>query len=327
MTKLNKTILVAGGAGYIGSHMVSLLIEQGYSVVVIDDLSTGHKDAVSSAEFIEGNIGDSELLDSVFARFKIDGVIDFAASIQVGESVEDPASYYRNNFINTVGLLDCMIKHDVKNFIFSSTAAVFGEPQYLPVDEEHPKLQLNPYGRTKWMVEQVLQDYNSAYGLKSVALRYFNAAGADPAGRLGPRYPKLTHLILLVLEVARGVSDHLEIFGDDYDTTDGTCVRDFVHVSDLCTAHLLALERLLKGEETSPAYNLGSGQGYSVKQVIETARKVTGHAIPVEIKGRREGDPAMLVANSLLAQKELGWEPKYMDLEVLLGHTWKFVNV
>lgn len=326
MTKNNHTILVAGGAGFIGSHMVALLIEKGYTVVVIDDLSTGHRDAVSGAELIEGNIGDGELLDSVFTRFDIDGVIDFAASIQVGESVEHPDKYYRNNLINTIGLLDSMLKFNVNNFIFSSTAAVFGEPQYLPLDEDHPNVQLNPYGRTKWMVEQVLEDYNLAFGLKSVALRYFNAAGADPTGRLGPRYPKLTHLILLVLEVARGATDHIDVFGDDYDTTDGTCVRDFVHVVDLCTAHLLALEKLLTGEPTSPAYNLGSGKGYSVKQVVETARKVTGQTIPATITGRRAGDPAMLVANSLLAQKELGWEPKYMDLELMLKHTWNFVN-
>lgn len=327
MSKKNQAILLTGGAGYIGSHMVDLLCREGYRVVVLDNLSTGNQVAVSAeAEFVKGDLSDVPLLESLFASRNIGAVMHFAASIQVGESVLFPESYYANNFTNTLGLLDTMVKHGVLSFIFSSTAAVYGEPEYLPVNEIHPKKPVNPYGRSKWIVEEVLADYEVAHGLKSVSLRYFNAAGAHPERGLGPRYAKITHLILLVLQVARGVSDHIDVFGDDYDTSDGTCVRDYVHVLDLCSAHLLALAALQSNKDSKRAYNLGSGKGYSVKQVIETARAVTGHPIPVEIKGRRAGDPAILVANTGCAEHSLGWKTKYTDLNKMISDTWDFIH-
>ena len=314
-------ILVVGGAGYIGSHMVKMLDLAGNNVVTLDNLSNGYKDAVKFGEFVEGDISDKSLLDAIFGSKSFDGVIHFASYIQVGESVEKPSMYYRNNVVNTQVLLDAMLEHGVRNFIFSSTAATFGEPQYVPIDEAHPQQPINPYGRSKLMVEQILGDYDRAYGLKSVSLRYFNAAGADPDGDLGERHMPETHLIPLVLQAASGRRDEIIIFGTDYDTPDGTCIRDYIHINDLCSAHLLALKHLVAGGD-SRAYNMGNGQGYSIREVIEVAKKVTGIDFTVRMGERREGDPARLVADSKKLQAELGWKPQYSDLETIVRHAW-----
>lgn len=323
MAQKEETILVVGGAGYIGSHMVKMLLGRGYGVTTLDNLSTGHRDAVLGGEFVLGDLADRALLDKLFSERRIDGVMHFASFIQVGESVQNPARYYENNVVNTLNLLDAMVAHDVKRFIFSSSAAVYGEPIRVPIDETHPKNPINPYGRSKWMVEQMLADYDRAYGLKSVSLRYFNAAGADPEGRLGERHEPETHLIPLVLQAASGRRESVQVFGRDYDTPDGTCIRDYVHVTDLCEAHLLALDRLLQGG-ASAAFNLGNGNGFSVQQVIDTACEATGKAIPVKDAPRREGDPARLVADATLARKELGWNPRYDELETIVCHAWQW---
>ena len=316
-------ILVVGGAGYIGSHMVEMLLEQGHRVVTLDDLSNGHRDAVLGGEFVQGNVGDAALLDQVFGVHYFDGVMHFASYIQVGESVIHPAKYYHNNVTTTLVLLDAMRRHNVRNFIFSSTAAIFGEPHYTPIDEKHPEHPINPYGRTKRMVEEILSDYDQAYGLKSVCLRYFNAAGADPEGRLGERHDPETHLVPLVLQAASGRREAISVFGRDYDTPDGTCIRDYIHIVDLCGAHLLALEQLVAGGE-SAAYNLGNGSGFSVQEVIDTAREVTGREIRVIDAPRRAGDPARLVADSRLARERLGWNPQFNDLHTIIQHAWNW---
>ncbi len=314
-------ILIVGGAGYIGSHMAKGLFDAGHEIVTLDNLSGGFRDAVSGGKFVFGDLCDRQLLDSVLAAHSFDGVMHFASFIQVGESMSHPSKYYRNNVANTVNLLDAMIKHGVMRLIFSSTAAIFGEPNYVPIDEEHPKIPRNPYGRSKWMVEQILSDYERAYGLRHTCLRYFNAAGADPSGRLGERHDPETHLIPLVLRAASGRWPAIKVFGTDYDTPDGTCIRDYVHVTDLCNAHLLALQRLMDGGR-SRAYNLGNGNGFSVKQVIEAARKISGRNIAVTEGPRRDGDPARLVADSKRAQTELGWRPRHPDLDTIIAHAW-----
>ena len=316
-------ILVVGGAGYIGSHMVKLLNQRGFEVTVLDNLCNGHRDAVQGARFVLGDLYEREILDQLFEEIRFDGVMHFASYIQVGESVREPAKYYRNNVFKTQNLLDAMIAHRVGHFIFSSTAAIFGEPIRIPIDETHPKQPINPYGRGKWMVEQMLEDYDTAYGLKSVCLRYFNAAGADPEGELGERHDPETHLIPLVLQAAAGRRPHITVFGQDYATPDGTCIRDYVHVNDLGEAHLLALQRLWDGG-TSAAYNLGNGNGFSVREVIDTARAVTGREIPVEYGERRAGDPARLVADSRQAQTELGWTPHRADLATIIADAWRW---
>ena len=314
-------ILVVGGAGYIGSHMVVRLLEEGADVTTFDNLSGGYRDSVLGGEFIEGDLADIPLLDKVFAENNFDAVMHFASFIEVGESIHSPAKYYRNNVTNTQNLLDAMVEHGVKHFIFSSTAATFGEPEYVPIDEKHPMVPINPYGRTKLMVEHMLADYDRAYGLKSISLRYFNAAGADPETRIGERHVPETHLIPLVLQAASGRRESISIFGQDYDTPDGTCVRDYIHICDLCDAHWLALGSLQSNNETA-AYNLGNGSGFSVKEVIDTACKVTGIDIPVVIAERRAGDPARLVADSTLARKSLNWQPVYSSLETIIEHAW-----
>jgi len=314
-------ILVVGGAGYIGSHMVVLLLDEGVDVTTLDNLTGGYRDAVLGGGFIEGDLTDIDLLDSVFNQNNFDAVMHFASFIEVGESIHSPAKYYRNNVTNTQNLLDAMVKHDVKHFIFSSTAAIFGEPQYVPIDEKHAMQPINPYGRTKLMVEQMLGDYDRAYGLKSVSLRYFNAAGADPETRIGERHVPETHLIPLVLQAASGRRESISIYGEDYDTPDGTCIRDYIHICDLCDAHLLAI-KALKSKNESAAYNLGNGNGFSVKEVIDTATKVSGVEIPVQIGERREGDPARLVADASLAQRELSWHPQFRNLESIIQHAW-----
>jgi UDP-glucose 4-epimerase len=319
MTK--KTILVVGGAGYIGSHMVKMLLATGYQVVILDNLSGGYRDAVLGGDFIFGDLADSSGLNRLFAGYQFDGVMHFASFIQVGESVKKPGKYYQNNLAATLNLLDAMVAHQVNAFIFSSTAAIFGEPQYVPIDEQHPKQPINPYGLSKWMIEQILADYDHAYRLKSVCLRYFNAAGADPDGQLGERHNPETHLIPLVLQAASLRRESITVYGQDYDTPDGTCIRDYIHINDLCQAHLLALEQLLNGGE-SAAYNLGNGTGFSVKQVIDMAQQISGQPISVVFGQRRAGDAARLVADSKLAQTRLGWQPEYADLATIIAHAW-----
>lgn len=315
-------VLVVGGAGYIGSHMVKMLAQKGCNVTILDDLSSGHRDAVIFGEFVHGNFGNRIILDEILSR-GFDAVMHFASFIQVGESVNHPNKYYQNNVIHTLGLLDAMLSHGINKFIFSSTAATFGEPDYTPIDERHPQRPINPYGRTKLMVEHVLADYDRAYGLKSVVLRYFNAAGADPEGLLGERHEPETHLIPLVLQTASGRRSNISVFGRNYNTPDGTCIRDYIHIQDLCHAHWLALDSLMNGAE-SQAYNLGNGNGFSVQEVINTAIKVTGREIPINYEPPRKGDPACLLADSSLASNKLGWHPQFPNLETIICHAWEW---
>ena len=316
-------ILVVGGAGYIGSHMVKLLVQRGFSVTVLDNLSTGYRDAVHGARFVFGDLFERDALEHLCQETRFDAVMHFASHIQVEESIRQPAKYYRNNVFKTQNLLDVLVAQRIHYLIFSSTAAIFGEPQRIPIDEEHPKQPINPYGKGKWMVEQMLEDYDVAYGLKSSSLRYFNAAGADPSGQLGERHDPETHLIPLVLQAASGRRAQIKIFGTDYPTPDGTCIRDYIHVHDLCAAHLLALQRLQNGA-SSRAYNLGNGQGFSVQQVIDSAKRVTGREFAVELWPQRSGDPARLVADAKRARAELGWEPQYTDLDTIIAHAWQW---
>ena len=315
------SILVVGGAGYIGSHMVKRLRRAGLHAVVADDLSSGHREAVLGAPLHVGDIGDAAFVDALLGEVRPAAVMHFAGFIQVGESVAEPAKYYRNNLTATQVLLDGMRAHGVNRFIFSSTAAIFGDPQYVPIDEAHPKAPINPYGRSKWFVEQMLEDFDRAYGLKAVCLRYFNAAGADPEGELGECHQPETHLVPLILQVAAGRRPHITVYGEDYATADGTCVRDYIHVEDLADAHLLALRQLLAGGG-SARYNLGNGNGYSVREVIAAVRRVTGHPIPVVVGQRREGDPPVLVADARAARESLGWTPRFADLDTLVAHAW-----
>jgi UDP-glucose 4-epimerase len=320
---VKPAILVVGGAGYIGSHMVKRLGRAGYPCVVLDDLSQGWRAAVPAASLIAGDLGDAGALDVLLQAFPIGAVMHFASFIQVGESIRQPSRYYDNNVGNTLRLLDAMVRHGVDKFIFSSTAAIFGDPQYVPIDEQHPKQPINPYGRSKWMVEQILADFDRAYALKSVSLRYFNAAGADPDAELGERHLPETHLIPLVLQAASGRRDAVTVYGRDYPTPDGTCVRDYIHVVDLCEAHLLALESLLAGGG-SACYNLGNGNGYSIRQVIEAAQGVTGRTV-AQLEGpRRAGDPPVLVADSARARNELRWSPVYADINTIIQHAWSW---
>jgi len=316
-------ILVVGGAGYIGSHMVKQLVKAGNEVITLDNLSYGYRDAVKYGEFIEGDLGDDTVLDAIFKPGDIDAVMHFAGFIQVGESVIKPSMYYHNNVVNTHVLLDAMLRHEVKNFIFSSTAAIFGEPDYTPIDEKHNKQPINPYGHSKLMIEQVLDDYDKAYDLRSTCLRYFNAAGADPEGELGERHVPETHLIPLILQAASGRREDIKVFGDDYATDDGTCVRDYIHINDLCEAHSLALQKMMK-EDKSARYNLGNGKGFSVKQVIDVAKEVSGNDFKVSIEPRRAGDPAVLVADATLAKQELNWQPKFAELKDIVQTAWQW---
>ncbi|NJK30398.1 MAG: UDP-glucose 4-epimerase GalE [Leptolyngbyaceae cyanobacterium RU_5_1] len=324
---MNKpTVLVTGGAGYIGSHTVLALQQAGYGVIVLDNLVYGHRDIVDSVlqvELIEGDICDRTLLDQIFAQHNITAVIHFAAYAYVGESVEDPAKYYHNNVLGTLTLLEAMLAAKVSTFVFSSTCASYGNPNQIPIPEEHPQDPINPYGMSKFMVEKILTDFDQAYGLRSVRFRYFNAAGADPEGRLGEDHDPETHLIPLVLLTALGKRDTITIFGTDYKTSDGTCVRDYIHVTDLAQAHVLGLEYLLAGGETT-VFNLGNGDGFSVREVIEMAKKVTGLPIPVIEGYRRAGDPAILIGSAAKARKLLDWQPQYADLELILTHAWKW---
>lgn len=318
-----KNILVVGGAGYIGSHMAKHLAQHGYTPVVLDNLICGHKQAVKYGPFFEGAMEDRSLLARVFSDYPIAAVMHFAAFCYVGESVEEPAKYYRNNVSNTLVLLEAMVEEGIDKFIFSSSCSIYGEPVEVPITEEHPKAPINPYGRTKLIVEHMLEDFHHAYGLKSIPLRYFNAAGADPEGGLGEDHAPETHLIPLVLKTALGQRDRVDVFGDDYPTPDGTCVRDYIHIEDLAQAHLLALERLLS-DSPGEAYNLGTATGHSVKQVIDTARQITGKEIPVRFVARRPGDPAVLVSSSDKAARDLGWKPRYPGLETIIETAWQW---
>ncbi len=313
-------ILVVGGAGYIGSHMVVRLADAGCRVMTLDNLSCGYRDAVLAGAFTLGDAGDADRLNALFAAQRFDAVMHFASFIQVGESVTDPAKYYDNNVARTFILLDAMQRHGVRRLVFSSTAAVYGTPRYTPIDEVHPTQPINPYGHTKRIVEQALADYDHAYGLKSVSLRYFNAAGAHPDGILGERHEPETHLIPLVLRAA-SERTAVAVFGRDYDTPDGSCIRDYIHVQDLCDAHWLALQGLMDGA-ASTVYNLGNGVGFSVLEVIAAAERVTGHNIAVREAPRRAGDPPRLVADARRACSELHWAPRYPDLDTLLTHAW-----
>lgn len=317
------SILVCGGAGYIGSHMVLHLLENGEDVVILDNFQKGHKDAISGGKLYEGDLRDDVILDKVFTENKIDAVIDFAADSLVGESVTEPIKYFENNVGSTLNLVKAMKRHNVKYIVFSSTAATYGEPSNIPILEEDRTFPTNPYGETKLTVEKILKWCDNAYGIKYTALRYFNAAGAHINGKIGEDHRPETHLIPIILQAALGKREKIMIFGDDYDTEDGSCVRDYVHVSDLASAHLLALKRLKNGGE-SKIYNLGNGKGFSVKEVIDIARKVTGREIKAEIAGRRAGDPAVLVASSKKAINELNWKPKYNSLEIIIKTAWKW---
>lgn len=316
-------VLVTGGAGYIGSHMVQMLDLLGHAVVTFDDLSAGFADAVLGGEFVQGSLHDKAALKSLFDSRQFDAVVHFAGSIAVGESVRDPAKYYQNNLTGTLNLLDAMREHGVDKIVFSSTAAIFGVPQYVPIDEDHPQMPINPYGMTKWVTERILRDYDIAYGLRSVALRYFNAAGAAPDAALGERHDPETHLIPLALRAASGKLPILTVFGTDYDTPDGTCIRDYIHIVDLCEAHVLALRHLMADGE-SRAYNLGNGQGYSVREVIEVAQKVTGIPVPLKYGSRRAGDPPRLVADASQIRKDWGWSPKFSSLDQIVEHAWQW---
>ncbi|MDA7025294.1 UDP-glucose 4-epimerase GalE [Bacillus sp. CLL-7-23] len=315
-------ILVCGGAGFIGSHAVAELLSRHEDVVVIDNLQTGHEAAIlSGAAFYKGDLRDRQFLKNVFQENEIEAVMHFAADSLVGESVIEPLKYYDNNVYGAVCLLEVMKEFSVENIVFSSTAAVYGEPERIPIMETDITKPTNPYGETKLAIEKMLKWSENAYGIRHVVLRYFNVAGAHTQGLIGEDHQPETHLIPIILQVALGKRDKIMIFGDDYPTSDGTCIRDYIHVMDLVNAHILAVERLRKGGE-SAVYNLGNGEGFSVKEVVEVARKVTGHAIPAEIAKRRAGDPAQLIASSEKAVKELGWEPKNAELEIMIKSAW-----
>ena len=314
-------LLVTGGAGYIGSICVEELLRKGHEVVVIDNLQEGHREAVlPDAIFYEGNFGDPELLQKIFQAHMIDGVIHFAAETTIEFSMSDPGIYFHNNLVNSITLLDVMREFDCKQMIFSSTAATFGEPQYTPVDEKHPQEPINAYGESKLMFEKVLDWYHRAYGLKFNAFRYFNAAGASE--RLGEAHKHESHLIPVIIQTVLGQRDRLEIYGDDYSTKDGTCVRDYIHVVDLAEAHIKALENL--DRNPNGKYNLGNGAGYSNLDVLRMVEKVTGREVSFEYAPRRVGDPAVLVASSVLARKELGWEPRFGELAVIVDSAWQW---
>jgi UDP-glucose 4-epimerase len=326
------SILVTGGAGYIGSHMVKLLVREGHQVTVFDNLSTGHRDAVTGVDFVEGDLRHRSDAARAFEGRRIDFVMHFAASCYVGESVQEPAKYYINNVIGTLNLLEAMRVTGTQRLVFSSTCSTYGDPVSLPMTEDHPQRPVNPYGMSKLTAERAMADYGRAYGLGTVALRYFNAAGCDPDGELGERHDPETHLIPLILREALRVrgggkpeDTQLQVFGDDFDTPDGTCIRDYVHIADLCAAHLLALERLMGGKVSGfNAFNLGIGNGYSVKEVIETCRRVTGQGIRFRLAGRRPGDPARLVASAARARAELGWSPKFNELSDIVETAWRW---
>ena len=317
-------ILVCGGAGYIGSHAVHALVEKGEQVVIVDNLQTGHRSALNpAAKFYEGDIRDAAVLDKIFTENKIEAVIHFAANSLVGESMEKPLLYFNNNVYGMQVLLEAMVRHGVDKIVFSSTAATYGEPKRVPIHEDDETCPTNTYGETKLTMEKMMKWVSRANGVRYVSLRYFNAAGALPDGSIGEDHKTETHLIPLILQVPTGRRDHITVFGDDYPTPDGTCLRDYIHVVDLADAHVLALEYLRKGG-ASDIFNLGNGQGFSVKEMIAAAEKATGRSIKVEIGARRAGDPAQLIASSEKARSVLGWKPQFTDVEQVIGTAWKW---
>lgn len=321
----NPKILVTGGAGYIGSHTLRLLADQGYSIIVVDNLVYGHREAILSpeVELIVGDIGDKVLMQNIFSENDINIVLHFAAYAYVGESVTDPQKYYQNNIAAPLNLLGVMKEHNCKRFIFSSTCATYGNPEYIPIDENHPQNPINPYGKSKKMLETVLKDYAAAYDFHYVFLRYFNAAGASPDGKIGEDHDPETHLIPLILDAVTGDRDNITVFGTDYDTPDGTAVRDYIHVADLARAHLMAVEHLNDGGD-SLICNLGTGIGQSVKEVIAAVERVTGKSVPAAYGDRRAGDPPRLVANPSFAKEALGWEAEYKDIDQIIASAWKW---
>lgn len=322
LVSMNKKVLIVGGAGYVGSHVNKELSKAGFETIVFDNLSKGHREFVKWGEFFEGDLASKGDLEKVFGNNKIEVVLHFAAFIEVGESVTDPQKYYLNNLRNTLNLLEVMKSFGVNKFIFSSTAAVYGAPKYLPIDEKHPKSPVSPYGRAKLMVEQILEDYASAYDFEYVALRYFNACGSDLEAEIGEWHEPESHLIPLVFDAVSGKRENIKIFGTDYETNDGTCARDYVHVVDLARAHVLALKYLIDGGK-SDCFNLGNGKGFSVKQVITMVKKVTGKKFEVIESDRRAGDPPILIASNQKIQDKLKWKPEY-GLEEIIESAWKW---
>lgn len=325
--KKDVNILVCGGAGYIGSHTVPLLLEEGFKVIVLDNLSRGHRESLDGfpVTFIQGNFGDTRLLEDIFRTHSVEAVIHFGGYTYVGDSVKEPAIYYQNNLIETFNLLNVMLKYACKRFVFSSTCSTYGVPQKEVLNEAHPQKPINPYGKTKLMVEQILADYDIAYQFKSMCLRYFNASGASSDGKRGEDHRPETHLIPLLLKAIQGKEPPLTVFGEDYATRDGTCIRDYIHVEDLADAHLSALKQLLKGE-SSQAYNLGTEKGFSVLEILKMAEQVTGKKVPHQIGTRRAGDPACLIADASKARQELGWVPKRSQLDYILSTAWKWLE-
>jgi UDP-glucose 4-epimerase len=316
-------ILITGGAGYIGSHTLKYFLHRGEEIIVVDNLQSGNRIAVDIENFYQVDLREKEALGDIFNTHNIDAVIHFAANSLVGESMEKPFEYYHNNVYGMLCLLDVMKENDVRNIVFSSTAATYGEPRSIPILEEDETIPTNTYGETKLAMEKMMKWFDKAYGIKYVSLRYFNAAGAHESGTIGENHDPETHLIPLILEVPLEKRDKIYIFGNDYETPDGTCIRDYIHVMDLASAHYKALEYLRKGN-SSNIFNLGNGNGYSVKEVIDVARKVTGHEIPAEIKEKRAGDPAELIASSEKAKNVLGWKPQFDSLEKIIGDAWKW---
>ncbi len=316
-------ILVTGGAGYIGSHTVAELLAKREEVVIVDNLQQGHRDAVLGGKLYVGDLRDGDFMDTVFRENEMEAVIHFAANSLVGESMQNPAKYYHNNVYGTLCLLEKMNHYGVNKIVFSSTAATYGEPERVPIQESDRTLPTNTYGETKLAMEKMMKWFDTAHGIKYVSLRYFNAAGAHASGKIGEDHHPETHLIPIILQAALGKRAHISIYGDDYGTPDGTCIRDYIHVSDLSDAHVLAVEKLRKGSE-SGIYNLGNGKGFSVKEVIDIARKVTGRAIPAVIEARRSGDPAVLVASSERGRAELGWKPSRDSLEKIIESAWSW---
>lgn len=319
----NKTILVTGGAGYIGSHTVKALESEGFTVVIYDNLTTGHREFVKNRTFVQGDIGDKALISKTLEEYGVDMVIHFAANAYVGESVVNPMKYYTNNIVQGISFLNTLVEARVKKIVFSSSCATYGIPEKIPISEETPQSPINPYGRTKLMFEQILQDYDNAYGLKSISLRYFNAAGADEEGEIGEWHDPETHVIPLLLRAAAGNQNHFAIFGTDFPTRDGTCIRDYIHVTDLANAHVSAVKHLLQ-TDNSDVFNLGTGCGVSVRELIDTAEKVTGREISVVESERRPGDPAVLVADAGKAKEILNWEAKYSSIENIIQTAWNW---
>lgn len=318
-------ILITGGAGYIGSHCNKYLNNNGFNTVIVDNLSFGHKEAVKEGIFIQGDFGDKEFIKEIMNNYQIDAVMHFAAFANVSESVQNPSKYYCNNVLKIINLLDCMVECGIKYIVFSSSAATFGKPKYIPIDESHSQIPINPYGQTKLMGEKILSDYENAYGIKYSILRYFNASGADLEGEIGESHNPEHHLIPVIFQVFNNKREKLDIYGSDYPTSDGTCIRDFVHVSDLSEAHYLALNYLISSSK-SEDFNLGSNQGYSIKEVLKKCEEIIGTTIDFELCGARPGDPSILVASNNKAKDILAWKPKYSDLDTIIKSAWIWEN-